>query len=135
MYAILLSNHKQDATSNTYNGKALFSQTYTSFSNNVMYCFVSSSALQCKTELFRFSDFCNAEDGSYYVVASIRPSVCPSVSFSCPLFNSDSQAQLSSCLQIFRCFKLFSHQKSFSQRMQGQSEIRKLNPPSYKHGR
>ena len=30
------------------------------------------------------------EDGSCYVVPFVRPSVCQSVNFSCPLHNSDT---------------------------------------------
>ena len=42
VYAMLLSNDKWNASWNSYNAKICVSQTYNSFSNNLILCYVSS---------------------------------------------------------------------------------------------
>ena len=46
VYAMLLSNYKWDATWNSYNEKVLFSQTYNSFSNDLLLCWEWNGSLQ-----------------------------------------------------------------------------------------
>ena len=70
VHAMLLSNYKWDATWNSYNEKVLFSQTFNSFSNNLILCFSQPGPeviklFSCSTQLsMKFSPLINVKSHS-----------------------------------------------------------------------